>query len=118
MFTAFDGHALIVPPSHEELTFLRLCRRGSIYRQDVRVTRLDEDGSEAIDEGYPTHQWDEDVQKLAMQADELRTDFGPAGGRQYTEVDLRGAYESSSFRAHNKATSHDEYRNVYNRKRF
>ncbi|KAG9318829.1 hypothetical protein JVU11DRAFT_933 [Chiua virens] len=93
MFTTYDGHALVPLPSNVGLTFLRLCQRGSIYRQDIRVAGPDEDQPGSIPEDHVTHQWDENVLNLEKQANELRTDFGPAGGRLYTEVNLRGAYE-------------------------
>ncbi|KAG8217857.1 hypothetical protein J3R82DRAFT_6023 [Butyriboletus roseoflavus] len=92
-FTAYDGHALVASPSDVELTFLRLCQRGSIHRQDIRVTRSDEDHPGSPQEGHVIHQGDEYVQTLEKQADGLQVDFGPAGGRHYTEVNLRGAYE-------------------------
>lgn len=112
MFTAYDGHALVVLPSDMELTYLRLCQRGSIHRQDIRVARSDQDQPRSAQEGHVTHQWDEDVQRLEKQANELHIDFGPAGGRHYTEVNLRGAYEGSSFHPCNDICSHDQRRDI------
>lgn len=98
MSTAYDGHALVALPSGMQLAFFRLCQRGSIHRQDIHVAQPDKDQPGSVQEGHVTHQWDEDVQALEKQVNRLRIDFGPAGERHYTEVNLRGAYESLSFR--------------------
>ncbi|KAF8557295.1 hypothetical protein OG21DRAFT_1601750 [Imleria badia] len=94
MFTAYDGHALIALPSDMEFSFFRLCQRGSIQRQDIRVARPDEDEPGSSQEGHVTHRWDEDVQALEKQVNQLQIDFGPAGEKHYIEVNLRGAYEN------------------------
>ncbi|KAF8447531.1 hypothetical protein L210DRAFT_3472417 [Boletus edulis BED1] len=94
MFAVYDGHALVALPSDTELSFFRLCQRGSIHRQQIGFARLDEDRLGSVQEGHVTHQWGEDVQALDKEVDQLHTDFGPAGERHYTEVNLRGAYEN------------------------
>lgn len=114
MFTAYDGHALVALPSDMGLAFLRLCQRGSIRRQDIRVARPDEDQPGSVQEGHVTHQWDEDVQTLEKQVSELHIDFGPAAGRHFTEVNLRGTYEGSSFHPYNNICSHDQCRDICN----
>ena len=117
MFAAYDGHALVALPSDVELTFFRLSECGSIERQDIRVARPDEDQLGSVKEGQATHQWDEDVQTLEKQANQLQIDFGPAGGRHYTEVNLRGAYESTSFRPRNNTRSHEQCSDICNCRR-
>jgi len=114
MATAYDGHALVVLPSDVELAFFGLCQRGGIHRQDIRIARPNEGQPGSVREGRDTYRWDEDVQTLEKQANQLRIDFGPAGGRQYTEVNLRGAYESLSFRPHKNICSHHQCRNICN----
>lgn len=118
MLTAYDGHALVALPSDMESTFFSLCQRGSIHRQDIHVTQPNEDRKGSAQEGRVTHQWDEDVQTLEKRAKQLRIDFGPAGERHYTEVNFRGAYESSSFHPHNNICSHGSCRDVCNCTRY
>lgn len=117
VFTAYDGHALVALPSDVELTLFRLSERGSIHRQDIRVAQPDEDQPGSVREGQVTRQWDEDVQTLEEQVSQLQIDFGPAGGRHYTEVNLRGAYESTLFRPHNDIYFHDQCSDICNRRR-
>lgn len=118
MLTAYDGHALVALPPDVEFTFLRLCQRGSIHQQDIRVARADEDQPGSAQGGHVTHQWDENVQTLEKQVNRLQVDFGPAGGRHYTEVNLRGAYESLLFRPYNGICSHDQYRDICNSQQY
>lgn len=112
MSTAYDGYALVAFPSDVKLTFLRLCQRGSIHRQDICVAQLDEDQLGSIQEDHVTHQWGEDVLALEEQSNRLQTDFGPAGGRHFIEVNLRGAYESTSFCHYKRICSHHQHRNM------
>lgn len=112
MSTPYDGHALVPFPSDVKLTCLRLCQRGSVHRQDIRVAQPDEDQPGSIQEDHVTHQWDADVLTLEKHANELQIDFGAAGGRHFTEVNLRGAYESLSFRPCNRIYSHDQHRDI------
>lgn len=114
VFTAYDGHALAALPSDTELAFFRLCQRGSIHRQDIRITRADEDQPRSVQGRRVTHQWDEGVQKLEKQASQLQIDFGPAADRHYTEVNLRGAYESSLLPLSISISSDNQYRYIRN----
>ena len=111
VFMAYNGDALVALPSNERLMFLRLCRRGSIYRQDIGVARsLDEDQPGSLQHNHVTHRWDEDILTLEKCASELQSDFGPAGGRHFSEVNFRGAYESMSYRAQNQICSYNQQR--------
>ncbi|KIJ69031.1 hypothetical protein HYDPIDRAFT_184954 [Hydnomerulius pinastri MD-312] len=91
--TSYTGYAAIVLPSGSNFSLLRLGQRGNILRQDIRVFGTGEDQSQDVTEDSTTHGWSNDVLKLEKQANELQPDFGPAGARHYTVVDLRGAYE-------------------------
>jgi hypothetical protein len=79
-------------PSNTEISLFRLDQRGSIYRLDLDISQVDE----PVEPASPRFEWSAGVKALDIQAAKLRSDIGPLGAQDLSEMDLSPTYDSEA----------------------
>ncbi|OAX36678.1 hypothetical protein K503DRAFT_857848 [Rhizopogon vinicolor AM-OR11-026] len=85
-----------VQPDRCSFSLLRLSSQGSLHCQDFTVCRNDVDVPPRQNVAT-SHEWSSDIQELAQKAKELQPQYGLLSARNFSELNLRIAYEKIFF---------------------
>lgn len=94
------GYSFFRHPSNPvdgEISLFHLSDRGSIHRLDLTLTTSPSEAEQTPITISQSVEWPVDLQETATRAIDMRSDVGPLGARDLTEVDLHPAYDSEDI---------------------